>query len=158
VQTPQAFRFDLLLEAHRMAAKAGRNDFTDDGALAEWAGISVHVFAGDEGNMKVTGPGDFAAAERRLAVARPLISRTGLGYDVHAFGPGDHVWLGGICIAHDRGVTAHSDGDVVLHALTDAVLGALAEGDIGMHFPPSDPRWANASSDRFLSYAVERVG
>jgi 2-C-methyl-D-erythritol 4-phosphate cytidylyltransferase/2-C-methyl-D-erythritol 2,4-cyclodiphosphate synthase len=85
------------------------------------------------------------------------VTRLGTGFDVHAFGEGDHVWLGGIRVAHDRGVVAHSDGDVILHALTDALLGALAEGDIGVHFPPSDPRWRGASSDRFLAHAVHLV-
>lgn len=86
-----------------------------------------------------------------------MVTRVGTGFDVHAFGDGDHVWLGGVRIAHNRGVLAHSDGDVVLHALTDAVLGALCEGDIGVHFPPSDPQWRGASSDRFLAFAAERV-
>jgi 2-C-methyl-D-erythritol 4-phosphate cytidylyltransferase/2-C-methyl-D-erythritol 2,4-cyclodiphosphate synthase len=85
------------------------------------------------------------------------VTRLGTGFDVHAFGEGDHVWLGGVRVPHRRGVVAHSDGDVILHALTDAVLGALADGDIGVHFPPSDPQWRGASSDRFLAYAVERV-
>lgn len=155
IQTPQAFAYDALLDAHRRAAEAGRHDFTDDGGLAEWAGLAVHVFEGDQANMKVTHAADVAEAERRLA--RPLISRLATGFDVHVFGEGDHVWLGGIKVPHDRGVVAHSDGDVVLHALTDAVLGTLAEGDIGTHFPPSDPQWRGASSDRFLAFAVERV-
>ena len=86
-----------------------------------------------------------------------LISRMGTGFDVHAFAEGDHVWLGGLRVPHTRGVTAHSDGDVILHALTDALLGALADGDIGVHFPPIDPQWRGASSDRFLAFAVERV-
>jgi 2-C-methyl-D-erythritol 4-phosphate cytidylyltransferase/2-C-methyl-D-erythritol 2,4-cyclodiphosphate synthase len=155
VQTPQAFRFKLLLEAHRRAAEAGRDDFTDDGAVVEWAGHPVRIFEGDAGNMKLTTPGDFETADRRLRSAEE--TRCGLGYDVHAFGPGDHVMLGGIRIPHDQGVQAHSDGDVVLHALTDAVLGALADGDIGSHFPPSDPQWKGASSDRFLAHAVARL-
>ncbi|MGJ3264924.1 MAG: bifunctional 2-C-methyl-D-erythritol 4-phosphate cytidylyltransferase/2-C-methyl-D-erythritol 2,4-cyclodiphosphate synthase [Salinarimonas sp.] len=155
VQTPQAFRFDPLHEAHRAAAAAAcRDDFTDDGALMEWAGHAVTVFEGEPGNVKLTRPEDFAATgggETRM------ITRLGTGFDVHAFAEGDHLWLGGVRIAHDRGVLAHSDGDVVLHALTDALLGALAEGDIGTHFPPSDPQWRNASSDRFLAFAAERV-
>ncbi len=155
VQTPQAFRFDVLLDAHRRAAAANRDDFTDDGAVVEWTGRSVRVFDGEAGNMKLTTPEDFAAAERRLQAARE--TRSGLGYDVHAFGAGDHVMLGGVRIAHDRGVDAHSDGDVVLHALTDAVLGTIADGDIGSHFPPSDPQWRGASSDRFLAHAVARL-
>jgi 2-C-methyl-D-erythritol 4-phosphate cytidylyltransferase / 2-C-methyl-D-erythritol 2,4-cyclodiphosphate synthase len=156
VQTPQSFAFPALLEAHRRAAAAGRNDFTDDAALAEWAGLKVSVFEGEPGNIKITNAGDFVRAEAiQFAALGDL--RTGTGIDVHAFGPGDHVTLGGIRIAHDRSLVGHSDADVALHALTDAILGALAEGDIGAHFPPSDPQWRNASSDRFLAFAVERV-
>ncbi|MFC7400301.1 bifunctional 2-C-methyl-D-erythritol 4-phosphate cytidylyltransferase/2-C-methyl-D-erythritol 2,4-cyclodiphosphate synthase [Chelatococcus sp. GCM10030263] len=157
VQTPQAFAFSPLLLAHRRAAAEGLTEFTDDGALAEWAGHIVHVFDGEADNMKITAAQDLAEAERRLAGSTILVPRAGLGYDVHSFGPGDHIWLGGLRIPHDRGVVAHSDGDVALHALTDAILGALADGDIGSHFPPSDPRWRGASSDRFLAYAVERL-
>jgi 2-C-methyl-D-erythritol 4-phosphate cytidylyltransferase/2-C-methyl-D-erythritol 2,4-cyclodiphosphate synthase len=148
--------FDALLAAHRKAAAAGREDFTDDAALAEWAGMTVDVFDGEAGNIKLTTPQDFARAEARAMAALGDI-RTGNGYDVHAFAEGDHVWLGGVKIAHDRGVTGHSDADVALHALVDAILGALADGDIGFHFPPSDPQWKGASSDRFLKFAVERV-
>ena len=149
-------RFPPLLEAHRRAAEEGRDDFTDDAALAEWAGIKVATFAGESGNVKLTTDEDFAAAEaRRIASLADL--RTGNGFDVHAFGDGDHVMLGGVRIPHDRGLTGHSDADVALHALVDAILGALADGDIGEHFPPSDPRWRGASSDQFLKFAVERV-
>ncbi len=156
VQTPQSFAFPALLEAHRRAAAAGRNDFTDDAALAEWAGLKVSVFEGEPGNIKITNAGDFVRAEAiQFAVLGDV--RIGTGIDVHAFGPGDHVTLGGIRIAHDRALIGHSDADVALHALTDAILGALAEGDIGSHFPPSDSQWRNASSDRFLAFAVERV-
>lgn len=155
VQTPQTFAFQPLLAAHRAAHSAGASGFTDDSAIMEWAGHRVATFAGDPMNLKLTYPGDFEQAEQRFA--RPLVTRTGTGYDVHAFAEGDHVWLGGIRIPHSRGVTAHSDGDVALHALTDAVLGALADGDIGSHFPPSDPQWRGASSDRFLAFAVDRV-
>jgi 2-C-methyl-D-erythritol 4-phosphate cytidylyltransferase/2-C-methyl-D-erythritol 2,4-cyclodiphosphate synthase len=114
------------------------------------------VFAGEKDNIKLTTADDLdrvAAAEMR---ARPD-TRTGMGVDVHAFGPGDHVMLGGLRIPHERGLLGHSDADVVLHALTDALLGALAEGDIGEHFPPGDPRWRDASSDQFLAFAVERL-
>jgi 2-C-methyl-D-erythritol 4-phosphate cytidylyltransferase/2-C-methyl-D-erythritol 2,4-cyclodiphosphate synthase len=156
VQTPQAFAFPALLEAHRRAAKEGRDNFTDDAALAEWAGIKVAVFAGDAGNVKLTTEQDFARVEARRIASLPDL-RTGSGFDVHAFGDGDHVMLGGVRIAHDRGLSGHSDADVVLHALVDAILGALADGDIGKHFPPSDPRWRGASSDRFLKFAAERV-
>jgi len=156
IQTPQAFPFDALLAAHRKAHTAGREDFTDDAALAEWAGMTVGVFAGEAGNVKLTTAEDFAQAQARELAALGDI-RTGNGYDVHAFADGDHVWLGGVKIAHERGVTGHSDADVGLHALVDAILGALADGDIGAHFPPSDPQWKGASSDRFLKFAVERV-
>jgi len=156
VQTPQAFKFSVLLEAHHRAAQEGRDDFTDDAALAEWAGIKVATFPGESGNVKLTTDEDFAKAEaRRIASLADL--RLGNGYDVHAFGDGDHVWLGGIKIPHDRGLTGHSDADVALHALVDAILGALADGDIGKHFSPNDPRWRGAASDQFLKFAVERV-
>jgi 2-C-methyl-D-erythritol 4-phosphate cytidylyltransferase/2-C-methyl-D-erythritol 2,4-cyclodiphosphate synthase len=156
VQTPQAFGYDLIVEAHRRAVAAGRDDFTDDAALAEWAGHRVHVFEGESANVKLTTNDDFSRAEMIRAAALGDI-RTGNGFDVHAFADGDHVMLGGIRIPHSRGVTGHSDADVALHALVDAILGALAEGDIGQHFPPSDPQWKGASSDRFLAFACERV-
>ena len=156
VQTPQAFAFPMLLDAHRRAAAAGREDFTDDAALAEWAGHGVTVFEGEAANVKLTTNDDFTRAEALRAAALADI-RTGNGFDVHAFVDGDHVMLGGIRIAHSRGVTGHSDADVALHALVDAILGALAEGDIGVHFPPGDPQWKGASSDRFLAFACERV-
>jgi 2-C-methyl-D-erythritol 4-phosphate cytidylyltransferase/2-C-methyl-D-erythritol 2,4-cyclodiphosphate synthase len=157
IQTPQAFRFGALLDAHRRAASAGLDGFTDDGALAEWAGLSVEVFEGDPNNCKLTLPADFAAAARRLGQEIAHVIRLGIGFDVHAFTEGDHVWLGGLRVLHSRGVRAHSDGDVILHALTDAILGALADGDIGVHFPPDDPRWRGASSDRFLAHAADKV-
>ena len=114
------------------------------------------MFAGESGNVKLTTNDDFARAEA-LRSASLADVRIGNGFDVHAFADGDHVMLGGVRIAHSRGVTGHSDADVALHALVDAILGALAEGDIGTHFPPSDPQWRGASSDRFLSFACERV-
>jgi 2-C-methyl-D-erythritol 4-phosphate cytidylyltransferase/2-C-methyl-D-erythritol 2,4-cyclodiphosphate synthase len=156
IQTPQAFAFDALLAAHRKASAAGRDDFTDDAALAEWAGMTVGVFDGEAGNVKLTTPEDFSRAEERLMAGLGDI-RIGNGYDVHAFAAGDHVWIGGVRIAHERGLTGHSDADVGLHALVDAILGALADGDIGAHFPPSDAKWKGASSDRFLRFALERV-
>lgn len=156
VQTPQAFVYAALLDAHRRAHAAGRDDFTDDAALAEWAGMTVGVFAGDPANIKLTTAEDFARAERDALTTFADI-RVGSGYDVHAFTAGDHVWLGGVRIPHDHGVLGHSDADVALHALVDAILGALADGDIGTHFPPSDPQWRGASSDRFLAFAVDRV-
>lgn len=156
VQTPQAFSFAMLLDAHRRAAQAERHDFTDDAALCEWAGIRVHIFEGETTNMKLTTPDDFAKAEAAHLMALGDV-RTGTGFDVHAFGDGDHVMLGGVKITHTRGLSGHSDADVVLHALVDAILGALSDGDIGQHFPPSDPQWRGATSDRFLAFAAERV-
>ncbi|SEN84376.1 bifunctional 2-C-methyl-D-erythritol 4-phosphate cytidylyltransferase/2-C-methyl-D-erythritol 2,4-cyclodiphosphate synthase [Bradyrhizobium sp. OK095] len=155
-QTPQSFRFDIILEAHRRAAKDGRSDFTDDAAIAEWAGLTVATFEGDVANMKLTTPEDFVREEARLASLLGDI-RTGTGYDVHAFGEGDHLMICGVRVPHTKGFLAHSDGDVGLHALVDAILGALADGDIGSHFPPSDAKWKGASSDQFLKYAIERV-
>jgi 2-C-methyl-D-erythritol 4-phosphate cytidylyltransferase/2-C-methyl-D-erythritol 2,4-cyclodiphosphate synthase len=156
IQTPQSFAFKPLLDAHRKAAMQGRADFTDDAALAEWAGMSVAVFEGEPANIKITHPEDFMRHEAQ-AVSQLNDVRIGNGIDVHAFGPGDHIIIGGIRIAHNQALTGHSDADVGLHALTDALLGALADGDIGSHFPPSDPQWRGASSDRFLKSAVERV-
>ncbi|MGB7035579.1 MAG: bifunctional 2-C-methyl-D-erythritol 4-phosphate cytidylyltransferase/2-C-methyl-D-erythritol 2,4-cyclodiphosphate synthase [Xanthobacteraceae bacterium] len=156
VQTPQAFAFGLIIDAHRRAAAAGLDSFTDDAALAEWSGHPVSVFDGEAGNVKVTTNEDFARAEI-LHLANLSDVRTGNGFDVHAFAEGDHVMLAGVRIAHSRGVTGHSDADVALHALVDAILGALADGDIGSHFPPSDPQWKGVSSDRFLAFACERV-
>lgn len=156
VQTPQAFAFPELLAAHRRADGDGREDFTDDAALAEWAGLKVAVFAGEVANVKLTTDEDFSRAEARRIASLPDL-RTGNGFDVHAFGDGDHVMLGGIRIAHERGLTGHSDADVALHALVDAILGAIADGDIGKHFSPNDPHWRGASSDQFLKFATERV-
>ncbi|MGJ4996265.1 bifunctional 2-C-methyl-D-erythritol 4-phosphate cytidylyltransferase/2-C-methyl-D-erythritol 2,4-cyclodiphosphate synthase [Bradyrhizobium sp. HKCCYLS3077] len=155
-QTPQTFKFETILEAHRRAARDGLTEFTDDAAIAEWAGLTVATFEGDVANMKLTTPEDFVREEARLAASLGDI-RTGTGYDVHAFGEGDHVWLCGLRVPHSKGFLAHSDGDVGLHALVDAILGALADGDIGSHFPPSDMKWKGASSDQFLKYAIERV-
>jgi 2-C-methyl-D-erythritol 4-phosphate cytidylyltransferase/2-C-methyl-D-erythritol 2,4-cyclodiphosphate synthase len=155
-QTPQAFKFDVILDAHRRAAREGRADFTDDAALAEWAGLTVTTFEGDPANMKLTTPEDFVREEARLGALLGDV-RTGTGYDVHAFGDGDHVMICGIRVPHTKGFLAHSDGDVGLHALVDAILGALADGDIGSHFPPSDDKWKGAASDAFLKYAVDRV-
>ncbi len=156
VQTPQAFRFDLILAAHRKAAEAGENGLTDDAAIAEWAGHAVHVFEGEIDNMKVTSAEDLATAERRFLKDLPDV-RIGQGYDVHAFGPGDHVWLGGLKIPHDHSLLGHSDADVLAHAITDALLGAIGDGDIGSHFPPSDPKWKGAASEIFLAAAAEAV-
>jgi len=156
VQTPQSFTYHLILKAHLDAAKHKIDDLPDDGAIAEWAGHKVHIFEGDTTNLKVTEPSDFVMMERLMSAGLSDI-RIGQGYDVHAFGPGDHVWLGGVKIPHAAALVGHSDADVLLHALTDAILGALADGDIGSHFPPSDPEWRGAASDQFLRHAVELV-
>ncbi len=152
-QTPQGFRYGDIMAAHRAAAGA---ELTDDSAVAEHAGLAVTLVMGSEDNMKVTTPEDFARAEMLLA-GRGAGARIGTGFDVHRFGPGDHVMLCGVRIPHDRGLEGHSDADAGLHALTDAILGAAAEGDIGMHFPPSDPRWRDADSDVFLRHAASLV-
>jgi 2-C-methyl-D-erythritol 4-phosphate cytidylyltransferase / 2-C-methyl-D-erythritol 2,4-cyclodiphosphate synthase len=145
VQTPQAFRLGAIRAAH--AAWTG-DEPTDDAQVARAAGLDVVTVAGDPALEKLTWEADLARAE-----AARLTPRTGTGFDVHAFGPGEHVWLGGVKIPHDRGLRGHSDADVALHALTDALLGAIAAGDIGDHFPPSDPRWKDAPSSLFLDHA-----
>ena len=152
-QTPQGFRFARILRAHRHYAT---QDVTDDMALAELAGLHIAAVAGEDGNMKVTTPEDFALAEAHLR-ARLGESRTGMGYDVHRFAPGDHVWLCGIKVPHDHALEGHSDADAGLHALTDAILGAIGEGDIGQHFPPTDERWRGAPSWKFLDHAASLV-
>jgi 2-C-methyl-D-erythritol 4-phosphate cytidylyltransferase/2-C-methyl-D-erythritol 2,4-cyclodiphosphate synthase len=154
-QTPQGFPFAPLLDAHRRAAAAGRHDLTDDAAVAALAGIAVTAVPGERANVKLTEPEDFAAAERLLAP--PSETRSAQGFDVHAFGPGASVWLCGVEIPYDHGLRGHSDADVGLHALVDALLGTIGDGDIGQHFPPTDPQWRGASSDRFLADAVRRV-
>jgi 2-C-methyl-D-erythritol 4-phosphate cytidylyltransferase/2-C-methyl-D-erythritol 2,4-cyclodiphosphate synthase len=148
VQTPQAFRFDAILAAHRSWRGAAA---TDDAQVARAAGLRVAAVTGDEALEKLTHRDDFDRAEERLA--RSLTSRTGLGFDVHAFAAGEALWLGGIRIPHDRGLKGHSDADVLLHALTDALLGAIGAGDIGDHFPPSDPQWRGAASSLFVEHA-----
>jgi 2-C-methyl-D-erythritol 4-phosphate cytidylyltransferase/2-C-methyl-D-erythritol 2,4-cyclodiphosphate synthase len=158
-ETPQGFAFAPILAAHRRAQEAARV-FTDDAAVAEWAGMEVEVVAGDPANVKLTTASDFDAAERRImgeAALRLGDIRVGVGYDIHSLGPGHEVNLGGIPIPFSRGLVGHSDADVVLHALTDAILGALADGDIGEHFPPSDEKWRGASSAVFLADAAARV-
>ncbi len=147
-QTPQGFAYGAILAAHRAHAGGA----ADDVAVAQAAGMTVAIVAGDEDNMKITGPGDLARAARILG--EELDIRTGNGFDVHRLGAGDHVILCGVRIAHDAALIGHSDADVGLHALTDAILGALAEGDIGRHFPPSDPQWKGAASEIFLAHAV----
>ena len=150
-QTPQAFHLSRLKAAY--GAWKSASEPTDDAQVIEAAGGRVALVPGDPLLMKLTYPEDFQMAEQ-LAGGRRIV-RTGLGVDAHRFGPGDEVWLGGVRIPHDRGLVGHSDADAGLHALTDALLGAIAEGDIGQHFPPSDPKWKGASSDRFLRHAVE---
>lgn len=158
-QTPQAFRYDDVLAAHRKAAGAGIDTFTDDAALAEWAGLPVAVVAGSDRNTKITTPEDLEMAEQALKRGiAPLVDvRTGSGFDVHRFDAGDHVWLCGVRIPHTHKLEGHSDADVALHALTDALLGAIGDGDIGQHFPPSDMQWKGAASHIFVADAVRRV-
>jgi 2-C-methyl-D-erythritol 4-phosphate cytidylyltransferase / 2-C-methyl-D-erythritol 2,4-cyclodiphosphate synthase len=155
-QTPQGFRFGDILAAHRAAAAAGRGDFTDDAAVAEWHGIDVSLVPGSEANHKLTTSEDLimAAGDANPGTADV---RTGTGFDVHRLVPGDAVWLCGIEIAHTHGLEGHSDADVGLHALTDALLGAIGDGDIGQHFPPTDERWRGAPSHLFLADAARRV-
>ena len=156
VQTPQAFRFDAILRAH--AAWTG-GEATDDAQVARSAGLEVATVAGDPALEKLTYDEDFERAGNLLAAR--LVSRTGFGFDVHAFGPGDGLWLGGVRVPHEHGLIGHSDADVALHALTDALLGTLGAGDIGDHFPASDPHWRGADSATFVEHAralVEREG
>ena len=154
-QTPQAFRFNEILGLHRRAAEAGRCDFTDDAALAEWGGLAVQLVPAEGLNMKITTQEDVEMAEALLSRTE---TRIGQGFDVHRFIEGDHVWLCGVRVPHDHGLEGHSDADVGLHALTDALLGAIGDGDIGQHFPPSDPQWRGAASHLFLSDAARRTG
>ena len=149
IQTPQAFHFERILGAHR--AKASES-FTDDATLARAALVGVVRVEGDEALNKLTLIGDFTRAEERLRSR--LVPRTGMGFDVHAFAGEGPIMMGGIAIPHEKGLAGHSDADVVLHAITDALLGAAGEGDIGEHFPPGDPQWKGASSDRFLLHAA----
>jgi len=156
VQTPQAFRFGDILAAHR--AWPGE-EATDDAQIARAAGLEVAIVDGDPALEKLTYDEDFRRAEAWLAAR--LTVRTGLGFDVHAFAAGDHVWLGGVAIPHDKTLSGHSDADVALHSLTDALLGTIGAGDIGDHFPPSDPKWRGAPSSLFLEHArdlVEQAG
>ncbi|MCA3446641.1 MAG: bifunctional 2-C-methyl-D-erythritol 4-phosphate cytidylyltransferase/2-C-methyl-D-erythritol 2,4-cyclodiphosphate synthase [Rhodobacter sp.] len=151
-QTPQAFHCDAILAAHR----AHPGGAADDVEVARAAGLDVAIVEGDEDNLKLTFAADFARAERILK-ERGMDIRVGNGFDVHAFGPGDHVWLCGTRVPHGKGLVGHSDADVGMHALTDAIYGALAEGDIGRHFPPSDPQWKGAQSHVFLRHAAARA-
>lgn len=149
-QTPQGFRFDAIRDAHETVQDGAH---TDDAAVAEAAGMAVALVAGAVENIKITTEEDLLRAGRWLAAASE--ARVGSGFDVHRFGPGDGVRLAGVTIAHDQALIGHSDADVVLHAVTDAILGALGAGDIGEHFPPSDPSWRDADSAQFLLHAVE---
>ena len=149
-QTPQGFRFDAILAAHRSHAGSA----ADDVEVARAAGLDVAIVEGEEDNLKLTYPGDFARAEAILK-GRMMDVRLGNGYDVHAFTEGDHVWLCGVKVPHGRALLGHSDADVGMHALTDAIYGALAMGDIGRHFPPSDPQWRGAASHIFLRHAAD---
>ena len=152
-QTPQGFDFETITAAHSTAAEQGPNTFTDDTALAEWAGMSVALVEGSPANTKITTADDMAKA-RRLYAMTPDI-RTGHGYDTHRWVPSNSVWLCGVEIPHTHGLDGHSDADVGLHALTDALLSAIADGDIGSHFPPSDRRWKDARSEQFLAHAAK---
>ncbi|MEM9494493.1 MAG: bifunctional 2-C-methyl-D-erythritol 4-phosphate cytidylyltransferase/2-C-methyl-D-erythritol 2,4-cyclodiphosphate synthase [Pseudomonadota bacterium] len=158
-QTPQGFKYDLIIAAHE---KAAGETLTDDAAVAEAAGLAVALVPGAPDNMKITQAEDFGMAETLLSrqasrEATLREYRTGSGYDVHAFEPGDKVTLCGVDIDHDAKLKGHSDADVGMHALTDAIMGAIAEGDIGDHFPPSDPQWKGAPSDVFLKKARDLV-
>ncbi len=158
-QTPQGFKFDAILAAHRKAAEAGRNDFTDDSAVAEWFGLDVGLVEGSEANRKLTSAEDLRSADEALRSTQGPSGtmRVASGYDVHAFAPGDAVILCGVRIPHGKKLSGHSDADVALHALTDALLGVIADGDIGAHFPPSDERWRGQASSLFLKEAGSRV-
>lgn len=150
-QTPQGFHLDAILAAHR----AHPGGAADDVEVARAAGLDVTIVEGEEENIKITWPGDLMRAEAILKGRRAMDVRTGNGFDVHAFCAGDHVTLCGVRVAHDCALLGHSDADVGMHALTDAIYGALAEGDIGRHFPPSDPQWKGAASHIFLSHAAQ---
>ena len=151
-QTPQGFHTAAIRAAHAAHSLPA----ADDVAVALAAGLDVAIVAGDEDNLKITHAADFARAERLLGGRMDI--RLGNGYDVHRFGPGDHVMLCGVKVPHGRGLQGHSDADVGMHAVTDAIYGALAQGDIGVHFPPSDPQWKGAESHIFLRHAVGLAG
>jgi 2-C-methyl-D-erythritol 4-phosphate cytidylyltransferase/2-C-methyl-D-erythritol 2,4-cyclodiphosphate synthase len=156
-QTPQGFPYLAILAAHQAAGKSGRSDFTDDASIAEWAALPVLLIEGSPDNVKLTWPKDIEMAEQKLTGATFPDVRTGNGYDVHAFEPGDHVTLCGVKIPHSMRLNGHSDADVGLHALTDALLATCGAGDIGTHFPPTDPRWRGAASKTFVEYAAKIV-
>lgn len=151
-QTPQGFRYPDILKAHRRLAGC---DLTDDAAVGEQADLTVILVDGDENNFKVTAMNDLTRAETMMA--RTAETRTGMGFDVHRLGSGNHVMLCGVAIPHDAGLDGHSDADVAFHALTDALLGAIGDGDIGSHFPPSDPRWRGIKSETFVAHAGQLI-
>lgn len=153
-QTPQGFEYDAILQAHETAHSSGISGFTDDAQIGEWAGMRIRIVDSPSSNFKITTADDLERANMLYAVAD---IRTGNGYDVHRLVEGKSITLCGVEISHDRKLDGHSDADVGLHALTDALLGTIADGDIGSHFPPNEPRWKGMSSDRFLKYAVELV-
>jgi 2-C-methyl-D-erythritol 4-phosphate cytidylyltransferase/2-C-methyl-D-erythritol 2,4-cyclodiphosphate synthase len=155
-QTPQGFHYRAIFDAHAAAAAEGREDFTDDAAIAEWRGIEVALATGSERNIKLTTAEDFELAERLLSGEAHLReTRTATGFDVHSFEPGgDEITLCGVVIPHAAALAGHSDADVGLHALTDALLGTICAGDIGEHFPPSEPKWKGAASRIFLAHAA----
>ena len=159
-QTPQGFRFETILAAHRAAAQEPAREFTDDAGVAEWFGLDVALVEGAEDNRKLTTPEDLERADELLkpgGAGGSATIRVAQGYDVHAFGAGDAVILCGVTIPHPKKLIGHSDADVALHALTDALLGTIAEGDIGVHFPPSDARWRGVASEVFLKHAASLV-
>jgi 2-C-methyl-D-erythritol 4-phosphate cytidylyltransferase/2-C-methyl-D-erythritol 2,4-cyclodiphosphate synthase len=156
-QTPQSFDYDLILAGHRAAAAEGRTDFTDDAAIAEWQDVPVKLVEGDRDNIKLTLRRDIEVADARLRGTMIPDIRTGNGYDVHQLVEGDGVTLCGVLIPHSQKLKGHSDADVALHALTDALLATCGAGDIGDHFPPSDPQWKGAASRVFLEHAARIV-
>ncbi len=157
-QTPQGFRYAAIADAHARAALEGTREFTDDAAIAEWAGLNVVLVQDTPRNFKITTAEDLAMADELMTSTQTAFEpRTGSGFDVHAFCDGDHVWLAGVRIPHTRGLLGHSDADAPLHALTDALLGAIGDGDIGQHFPPSDPKWKGAASHLFVEDAARRI-
>ncbi len=157
-QTPQTFLLSAIRTAHDKAATLRRDDFTDDASIAEWAGLPVALVEGTPDNVKLTVQRDIAMADEKLKRTHALPDvRTGNGYDVHQLEPGNGVTLCGVFIPHDQKLSGHSDADVALHALTDALLATCGAGDIGDHFPPSDPQWKGAASRIFLAHARDVV-
>jgi 2-C-methyl-D-erythritol 4-phosphate cytidylyltransferase/2-C-methyl-D-erythritol 2,4-cyclodiphosphate synthase len=156
-QTPQSFVFQTILDGHRAANASGITDFTDDASIAEWAGIPVKLIEGDRENVKITIARDIELADQKLMNTHLPDVRTGNGYDVHQLEPGDGVTLCGIFMPYDQKLKGHSDADCALHALTDALLATCGAGDIGDHFPPSDPQWKGAASRIFLEHAAKIV-